>query len=177
MFEEYLFDAAAFLEEARQLKDRSEDQLARRYFRASVFCANAAIESYVNFLVETIALGGTYEPLEMAFLSDVRLRFNPEKLQTEEGVELHSVETKLRVLLRRLVDQFDFGSDNWRSYKEFKRLRDSLVHARDSDDSRPLSEYESSSIRGLQSAIAIMNHLNLGMFHKPLRKKLLELTT
>ena len=58
---------------------------------------------------------------------------------------------------------------------EFKKLRDALVHPKESEDERSPDEYKKEVRKGLKAIIQIMNEIIQGMMGKPLRKQILDL--
>ena len=173
MFEEYLEDADYFMKKAAA---QGDSQLARRYYRASIFCAMSAIEAFVNYVGDAFAAGGSLEPYEIAFLMDKQSTLIHGKFEMLDTVEYHRLEDKLRFLICKFSSGFDFHTTTWWGHLlEFKKFRDSLVHPRQDEDETELDSYKSLSARGLSSVIEAINHLCIGIFRKPLRKKLLEL--
>ncbi len=173
MFEEYLQDSHYFLVKAREASRTSNDREARRYYRASVFYAAGAIEAFVNYIADSFDKAGSLTSLETAFLCDKALTFDKGKLV--EKVEFHRLDDKLRLLIRKFVPGFSFTSVHWPGFMEFKDLRDSLIHPRQSEDETELVHYEKKVSLGLSAIIEIMNCISRGIFNKPLRKQLLDL--
>lgn len=171
MFEEYLQDSHEFLLAAQRL---SKGREARRYYRASVFYASGAIESFVNYIGDSFEKGGSIPSDEIRFINDKTLAFDSGKGFVEK-TEYHKLDDKIRCVMRRFAPSFDFRSPTWSRFIEFKLFRDSLVHPRALDDETELSQYRKKVSRGLGSIIEIMNHISRGAWHKPLRKKLLDL--
>jgi hypothetical protein len=173
MFEEYLQDSYAFFEIARKSKN---DREARRYYRASVFYAAGAIESFTNYIADSFAKAENLTPHEIAFLNDKSLIFDAKKGTLKEKTDYHKLDDKLKILFRKFIPTFDFATNNgWSSLMEFKDFRDSLIHPRQDEDETTTSEYQAKVKRGLGGVIEIINRLSLGIFKKPLRKKILDL--
>jgi len=173
MFEEYLQDSYKFLGTACAAKNASDDREAKRYYRASVFYAAGAMESFLNYIADSFAQAKSLSPVEIAFLNDKTLTFDKGKLV--EKIEFHRIDEKLRLLLHIFVSDFDFNSSAWSRLMAFKDLRDSLVHPRHSDDAMETGEYQNKVSIGLAAVIEIMNCLSKGIFKNPLRKQLLDL--
>ena len=73
------------------------------------------------------------------------------------------------------MSDFDFSSDIWSGFMQFKNFRDLLVHPRKADDKTEIIEYQKKVQAGLSSIIKLMNRVSMGMFKKPLRRQLLDL--
>ena len=174
MFEEYLQDAHYFMSVADESAKSARDREARRYYRASVFCACGAMEAFVNYIADSFAKAASLSPNETSFLNDKTLVFSPKKGLTERP-EFHRLDDKLRLLMRKFVRSFDFQSPAWTKFMEFKDFRDSLVHPREVDDNMPLNEYRKKVHAGLKAIIEIMNVSSKGIFKQPLRRQLLDL--
>jgi hypothetical protein len=168
MFEEYLQDSYEFLSSAEGLASRGATRESRRYFRAAIFYASGAIEAFVNYLADSFAKAKSLPEHEVLFLTDKALVFARNKGFTEK-TEFHPLESKLRVLIGKFVPGFDFKGLIWNRFVEFKDLRDSLVHPRESDD------YKSKVRAGLKAIIELMNEIMKGMSGRPLRKQILDL--
>jgi hypothetical protein len=174
MFEEYLQDSYEFLIEAeRQTKDRHMRE-AQRYFRAAVFYASGAMEAFVNYLADSFAKAERTPSAQTLYLTDSATTFSSSKGLTTKR-EFHPLENKLRVLILRFAPQFDFESLPWNHFVEFKKLRDSLVHPRETEDERLPDEYKRHVRAGLKATIQIMNLIMKGMSGKPLRRQILDL--
>jgi hypothetical protein len=174
MFEDYLQDAYEFLSVAEIRRKESKDREARRYYRASVFYAAGAIESFVNYLADSFAKAETMTPHEICFLNDKVLIFSARKGLIER-ISYSRVDEKIRFLMGKFVSSCDFDSLTWVRFMEFKTLRDSLVHPRQMEDDTSLAEYHKKVRSGLKAIIEIMSSISSGMFGSPLRKQLLDL--
>ncbi len=62
MFEEYLEDSSYFLNQAQAATD---EEVAKRYYRASTFCASNAMEAFVNYVADTLAKGAPLKAHEI----------------------------------------------------------------------------------------------------------------
>src|SRR4029077_15555749 len=174
MFEDYLQDSHYFLAAAEKTAKEHNFRDARRYFRASVFCAFGAMEAFVNYLADAFSKGNSIPAHEILFLTDTALVFAKNKGFVER-TEFHRLEDKLRLLISKFVSGFDFDGLSWNRFKEFKDLRDSLVHSRDAEDERDPSDYRTRVRSGLKSVIEIMNKIMEGIAGRPLRKQILDL--
>lgn len=162
-----------FLVKAQESSKASNDRKAKCYYRASVFYAAGAMEAFVNYIADSFAKAGTLTPIETAFLSDKVLTFEKGKLV--EKVEFHKLDSKLRVLFNKFVNDFDLSCASWCHLMEFKDFRDELVHPKKSEDETEIAKYEQKVSEGLTAIIDVMNCISKGIFKKPLRQKLLDL--
>jgi len=174
MFEEYLQDSYDFLTIADKAFKASKDREARRYYRSSVFYAAGAIEAFVNYIADSFAKAGSLTPYEIAFLNDKLLVFSIDKGLIERA-EFHRLDDKLRLLLRKFLPDFNFKSDTWTKFMQFKSFRDSLVHPRQADDETDTTQYQKKVRAGLTAIIELMDRTSKGIFGMPLRRQLLDL--
>jgi|SRR5271157_2549015 len=174
MFEDYLQDAYDFQQVARQHAISGDARLARRNFRAAVFCIASSVEAFVNYIADSFSKAKSIPEHEVSFLNDKALVFSPTKGLYERS-EYHRLDDKIRVLMARFQGTFDFTGQIWFRFTEFRKLRDSLVHPRQTDDERPLEEYKKAVSEGLAATIEVMNMLSKDIFGQPLRQQLLDL--
>lgn len=174
MFELYLKDSAIFLDLANQSLEARQSEEACRYFRASVFFAYSALEAFVFYLGNSFSQANNIEPMEIAYLNDKRVYFDP-SVGVRERTEYHTLEDKIRILLRRFSPESSVGKSEWEKLQNFKKFRDSLVHPKQIDDLTSVDEYLSKATDGLQAVIDIMNSLSIKIFNKAMRQKLLDL--
>ena len=81
MFEEYLQDAHDFFTTADQLATAGKnEQKARSFYRAAIFCTSSAIEAFVNYIGDSFAKAENLPPHEIAFLNDKAIYFSADKL-------------------------------------------------------------------------------------------------
>jgi hypothetical protein len=175
MFEEYLQDADEFFESGKKAAIRKEDRAARRYFRASVFYLAGANEAFVNYIAESFEKADSLSRHEIAFLNDRDIVFDQEKGILRERIAFHRLEDKLRFLIRRFAEDFNFQSSSWSRLMAFKDFRDSLVHPRKAEDETTLEEYEKRISSGVSGIVDVMNSVSQAIFKRPLRKQLLDL--
>ncbi|MCB0497547.1 MAG: hypothetical protein KDC79_15495 [Cyclobacteriaceae bacterium] len=175
MFEDYLKDSKYFYEQASS--EEGDEDLSRRYFRAAVFCAASAMEAFINFIGSTIETAGTLEPNEIAYINDQVLEISPSKGLVESKMKFNPIDGKIKFIIKRLNVDVSFESDvNWNHFKDFKKLRDRLVHPKDTEDEISVTEYQSKLKYGLNANIYLINKIAAKVFTKGLRKSLLDLT-
>ena len=174
MFEEYLQDSYEFLVTAEKLSKDLKEREARRYYRASVFYASGAIEAFVNYIADSFAKAGNISQFEICFLNDKTLVFSVDKGVVEK-TEYHRLDEKIRFLIYKFTQGFDYQSLKWVKFMELKEFRDSLVHPRQIEDEMPTDEYRKRVRNGLRAIIEIMDFISRGIFQKPLRKQLMDL--
>lgn len=174
MFEEYLEDASYFFNQARESRN---DKLAKRYYRACVFCTANAIEAFVNYFGDVLAKGGPLQAHEVAFLNDKEYVFKIEESDLlVQRRQNHALEDKLGLLTKRFVQGFDFKANkDWKNLNKFKEFRNGLVHPRKAEDDMNSNDYDVLLHTSIISVITLMNVVHEGMFHQSLRKKLLDL--
>src|SRR5688500_4796632 len=115
MFEDYLQDAYSFLELAKQAVEDNNERKAKMYFRASVFCAASALESFVNFIGDTFSKGGGLDKNEVAFLNDKILEISPSKGMIEERTKFNSIDNKIKFILKKFSVPIDPATTSqWR---------------------------------------------------------------
>ncbi len=175
MFQEYLEDSSFFRDEALKAAKRGDLIIARRFFRVSILCSYSALESFVNFIADTLEKGGNLEKHELAFLSDQCFRFNTSTNDLVPKREFQRIDDKLRFLIRLYNKNYQFSSSEWSHLVELKKFRDSIVHPRSEQDETSTSEYSRRTKSGLRAVIDIMNLLSQSIFRKQLRRKILDL--
>ena len=176
MFEDYLKDSYEFYNNGLEASEKLNEQLARRYYRASIFSGASAMEAFLNYTGDLLTHGNSLTPHEKAFLNDKTLTFSSKKGRLEKKIKYFSVDDKLKFLLKKFDPLFNFGTNpEWSNFIEFKTLRDNLVHPKQSEDETELSYYKFEINKGITSIIILMNILSKNIYKKPLRKKLLDL--
>lgn len=174
MFEDYLKDSKYFYKEAES--NQGDEDLAKRYYRASVFCAASALEAFINFVGNTIETAGTLELNEVAYINDQVLEVIPSKGTTERKTKFNSIEGKLKFLINRLKVDIEISTDsNWSNFRKFKRLRDRLIHPKEENDEVSIQEYSSELKNGLNSNIYLIDKITKKLFSKGLRKSITDL--
>lgn len=174
MFEDYLEDSNYFAVRASKVKKVRD---AKRYYRVSVFCAMSAVEAFINYIGDTLARGEIFQPYEIAFLTDKKFDISGGTFQILEQMEYHKFEGKLKFLICKFVSDFDFyHTACWSRLLEFKKFRDKITHPRQDEDEIDIVEYKRKIETGLSAAIEIMDCLCKGIFGRPLRKKILDLS-
>mgnify|MGYP001082970276 CR=1 FL=1 len=174
MFEDYLEDSNYFAVKAS--KESSEREI-KRHYRVAIFCAMSAVEAFINYVGDTLIQGETLQPYEISFLTDKKFDAPGGTFQILEQTEYHRLEDKLRFLLSKFVPHFDFEHDPcWCRLLELKKFRDKITHPRQDEDEIDIAEYKKKIEIGLSAAIETMNNLCKGIFNRPLRKKILDLS-
>lgn len=174
MFEGYLEDSYYFADHASEF---TEERDQKRYYRASIFCAASGLEAFLNFLGDTFAQGGVFHAYEVALLTDKKFGLRHGHFDLLPQDEYHRIEDKLRYLISKFAPDFDISlNPAWPQFLEFKKFRDSITHPRQDEDEVDIKDYQRMIESGLSSIITIMNYLSKGIFKKPLRKKLRDLT-
>ncbi len=108
---------------------------------------------------------------------DKRFEFNGKEFELTDKLEYKRLEDKVKFIIYRFLPSFDYQTEKcWNSFKIFKKLRDELMHSRNNEDERLFSDYENSVKKGFSGIIELMNKISSGVFSKPLRKKILELS-
>jgi len=172
LIEEYLIDANFFLNKAFEL----EDDPARRYYRITIFCIFAALESFINSISQTLSSSKLLSDYEMSFLSDKKYELVNDHFEISDQWEYHKCEKKLKFLLKKFNTDFNFETNKcWSIFIELKRKRDELTHPREDFDETDIVIYKRLSIEGLNCIIDIINDLSNKIYKKPLRKKIREL--
>lgn len=176
MFETYLEDAYLFLDMAKQ---QLEEDNARRYFRASIFCLASAVEAFVNYLIDAFSEADV-EVLsveEKIFLGGVKFNFSE-----TQGLKRKADDTDLPIyprlgfLLYKFVPNFDFSKNNeWKNFIKIKKLRNDLIHPKQDSDETSVVDYASILKGGLTDIIILINMICEGAFGRPLRKQVLDL--
>jgi hypothetical protein len=175
MFEDYLEDAHYLSTKASEVSD---DKEARRYYRASVFYAISAIEAFINYIGDASAQGEVLEPFEIALLTDKKFGLSKDGcFAILEPIEYHRLEDKIRFLLSKANSKYDFLSPDWSRFVEFKRLRDAITHPRNDKDEISTQSYRKTIQKGLGATIKVMNEICKGIFGRPLRKRVIELSS
>ncbi len=136
-FRDYLRHAEKQLSMAEDAIDREED--AERYLIPAIILAWSAVESFVNSRCDDLNSlpSDMFELHERAFLLEKRLRFVDHGADLGkfilEGNEYQALENKIFFLLAKLGsrDTSDLkGGALWQRLRDFKEVRDSLVHPR-----------------------------------------------
>lgn len=136
-FRDYLQYASKYLDMAEDAVQKHED--AEWLLIPSIILAWSAIESFVNNRCDDLNSlpSDLFEMHERAFLSEKRLRFidNGANLGrfVLDGNEYQVLENKIFFLLSKLGTQDTTnlkGGALWQRFREFKDVRDGLVHPR-----------------------------------------------
>lgn len=174
MFEDYLEDSNHFAIKASEITNERE---AKRYYRVAVFCAISAVEAFINYIGETLTEGKIFRAYEIAFLTDKKFDFSRGTFKILDQREYHKFEDKLKFLICKFVTDFDFERTAcWSRLLALKKFRDKITHPHQEEDEVDIGEYQVKLRTGLSSAIEIMDYICRGIFKRPLRKKLLDLS-
>lgn len=174
MFEDYIEDAYFFATAAGRQSTEREQQ---RFYRASVFYAASALEAFVNYIADTFAAGDVLEPFDRAFLLDRKFGLRGGEFTILETTEFHRIDDKLRLLLHKFCPSFDLSKEaSWSQFNELKDLRDSIVHPRHEEDDVTAADYRTRLSTGLGAVLKLIDCLCQGIFKRPLRQRLLDLT-
>jgi hypothetical protein len=179
VFEEYLADATFFLSEARRAKHPDDEDVARRNYRAALIVGVAAMETFINYIAVTFETAGEQglQPYELALLLDKRFGQDDGRFGIQSQPHFSRLEDKLRFLIQRFPIELALGTSvEWGQFMRFKGLRDSIVHPKKDEDDTLLNEYDSVCSRGISASIELMRLLSKGIFGKPLRAKVVDLT-
>ena len=173
MFEDYLFDAYTFYCEA---KADVNERDAKRKYRAAVFYLAGAMEAFVNYLAEGFNVSGLLHAQELAFIRDETIVLDTNNFTVRNRIEFHPLEDKLKLLLKKYAPSYTFVTElSWTHLHNFKKLRDSLIHPRMTDDTNSLDEYRTLLEQAIRAEIDIMNRLVMGIYGKGIRRQLLDL--
>lgn len=174
MFEDYLEDSNYFAVKASKANNERE---SKRYYRAAVFCTMSAVEAFTNYVGDILSQGEILQSYEVAFLTDRKFDISGGTFQILDQMEYHKLEDKLKLLISKFIPDFSFDKTPiWSRLFELKKLRDTITHPRQDGDETDIAEYRRILTTGLSSAIEIMDLLAKGVFKRPLRKKLLDLS-
>jgi len=136
-FRDYLRHAEKQLSMAEDAIEHKED--TERFLIPAIILAWSAVESFVNSRCDDLNSlpSDMFEMHERAFLSEKHLRFADNGTNLGrfvlEGHEYQPLENKMFFLLAKLgsQDTSNFkGGALWQKFRNFKEVRDSLVHPR-----------------------------------------------
>lgn len=174
MFEQYLFDAKHFLDEAKGAEELKDDAMCKRLYRSSIWHLSAAVDSYLNTTSQALDRT-TIDPLLIAYLQDKAYVVKASSGTTTFRTEYHSVEDRLRLLAKLYSCELPYKTKIWSDFLLLKALRDELTHPKGDDDVVSLTRYDKVGSDGLSAVIHLLNLLNKSVFGKPFRKTLREL--
>ena len=122
-------DSKFFLEEARKNQHADQDAM-RRYIRASIITAFAAIEALLNTMLFMLEQDGDLELVERAFVEEKHVELTKNGyFDLARQHHFGSLEEKIRFLYwRREGARIPKGNVAWDSFVKAKRLRDEFVH-------------------------------------------------
>ncbi len=157
-------------------KNLVEESDKKRQIRAAVLYAVGSMEAFTTFIVDALELSKRASDQCCAYLRDKRIVYDPDTDEVVERIENHPLDSKLKLILRKFAWDFDFNTGIWSTFCEFKDFRDALVHPKYTEDPYSFEQYQKHFSRGFKSIIVIMDIIVRGVFNKPLRRQLLELT-
>jgi hypothetical protein len=123
-------DSKCFLELAKEHEGK-DPVTARRYVRASIVTAYAALEAFVNAMLVILEDAWELELHESAFMQEKRVELTEDGYFEIRGRRFRSLEEKIRFLYwrgQRL--SIPKGSAVWKALHDATELRNRLVHPR-----------------------------------------------
>lgn len=172
MFEEYLQDAAALFDIGKNSVDA---RTSRRYYRATVFYSYSALEAFINQISETLFDSKNITKEQYYFLIDKKLEFSSTTFKLVIKDEFHRVDEKIKLIIRKYSPKFNFSNTDWAHLMELKKIRDLLMHPKNSEDQFDMNEYIKIINNGLNGVIATINNMNQFVYGKSLRLQILDL--
>ena len=123
-------DSNCFLELAKEHEGK-DPVTARRYVRAAIVTAFAALEAFVNTLLVTLVDAWELELHESAFMQEKRVELTENGYFEIRGRHFRSLEEKIRFLYwRGQGSSIPNGSAAWKALHKATELRNQLVHPR-----------------------------------------------
>jgi hypothetical protein len=123
-------DSSSFLELAKEYEGK-DPVAARRYVRASIVTAYAALEALVNTLLVILENDADLELHEKAFVREKRVELSDDGYFEIRGQQFRSLEQKIRFLYWRIKGKsISKGSAAWEALRDATELRNKLVHPR-----------------------------------------------
>lgn len=172
MFEEYLQDASALFDLG---KTSDDERISRRYYRATVFYSYSALEAFINQISETLYDSKNITKEQYYFLIDKKQEFSATTFKLIIKDEYHRVDEKIKLIIKKYSPKFNFANTDWTHLIELKKIRDSLMHPKNSEDQLELNEYVRIINNGLNGVIATINNMNQFVYRRPLRLQILDL--
>jgi hypothetical protein len=125
-------DSKFFLEEAKKLQDQHPHTM-RRYIRASIITAFAAVEALLNTMLFVLEEDEDLELVERAFIQEKRVELTEDGYFDIKGQQFRSLEQKIAFLHWRLKGvRFPKGDVVWTAFGEATKLRNEIVHPKPS---------------------------------------------
>lgn len=141
-------DSEFFLQEAKKLQWKDQ-HTTRRYIRASIITAFAALEAFLNTMLYLVDQADDLELVERAFVQEKRVELTEDGYFDIKGQKFSSIEEKIRfVHWRREGVRIPKGNAAWESFVEAKRLRDELVHPKP-----PVASYSRLTVLAAESCL------------------------
>jgi len=128
---DHLFeDSEFFLQEAKKLQGQGQ-HVSRRFIRASIITAFAALEAYLNTMLFFLDEADDLELVERAFIQEKRVELTEWGYFDLAGHRFQSLEEKIRFLYWKAQGlRIPKGDAVWQSFIEAKKLRDEIVHSK-----------------------------------------------
>jgi hypothetical protein len=127
----HLFEDSRYFLELAKGHERKDPVSARRYVRASVVMAFAALEALVNTFLLILENDADLELHERAFIEEKRVELAEDGYFEIRGQHFRSLEQKIRFLYRRTQgESIPKGSAAWKALHDATELRNRLVHPR-----------------------------------------------
>ncbi|MGA3323464.1 MAG: hypothetical protein ABSF45_03250 [Terriglobia bacterium] len=121
-------DSEFFLEEAKKFQGE-DPHVTRRYVRASIITAFAALEAFLNTMLYLLDEGADLDLSERAFIQEKRVELTEDGYFDMKGQRYPSLEEKIRFMYwHREGIRLPKGNAAWQSFVDAKRLRDEIVH-------------------------------------------------
>jgi hypothetical protein len=122
-------DSEFFLEEAKKLQG-DDPHVARRYVRASIITAFAALEAFLNTMLYLLDEGVDLDLSERAFIQEKRVELTEDGYFDMKGQRYSSLEEKIRFIYWHRGERIRLPKNNvaWQSFVNAKSLRDEIVH-------------------------------------------------
>ncbi len=173
MFEIYLFDASRLIDLSKNC-DKDDEAI---FLRSAIWHLTSAIEAYVNTLANGLENLSNYSETEISFLRDKKLEVIPTKGNVGDRTSYNPIKDKLKFLVKKhsIDSEKVFNTAAWSQYPNFKRFRDSLMHPNEDMEALELSEYKLQAKQGLIITVEMLQLLNKAIYHKDLRKGILDL--
>jgi hypothetical protein len=93
-------DSEFFLEEAKKFQGK-DPHVSRRYVRASIITAFAALEAFLNTMLYLLDEGGDLDLTERAFIQERRVELTEDGYFDIKGQRFSSLEEKIRFMYWR----------------------------------------------------------------------------
>jgi hypothetical protein len=156
-------DSKYFFLEAQ--KRAVHDEISERFIKASILLSWAAFEGWINKTSLDFAKSSKeLSTHEKAFLFEKRVSLEKGQFKISGADKYESSESKLEFLLTTIAkSNLDKSTKHWQEFLEAKKVRDSLIHPKD-------SRFEEYSIQKAEDTIKILSYylnvLSNKIYHK-----------